>query len=145
MWQATKEHLEVLRGVIEHRPKSSIVKHSNILLKILIKCFDLRRVQLGSTDKETSFTVNEIEEIEQIIFDTAIAMIYKLNDATFRPMFQKILRWSNLVGSDQDAQKVSMYRQTTLYSFLGIFFSNLKVGSLQQIPPIFCSTEAHST
>lgn len=131
MLQATKEHLEVLRVVIEQRPKSSIVKHSDILSKILIKHFDLRRVQLLSTDMEPSFTANEIEEIEQLIFEIAIAMIYKLSDATFRPIFRKILAWSNHLGSGENAKKANLYRQTTLYSFLAMFFGNLKVGSVQ--------------
>lgn len=133
MLQATKEHLKVLRDIIEQRPKSSIVKHSDILSKVFINCFDLRRVQLGSTDMEPSFTTNEIEEIEETIFETTIAMVYKLSDATFRPIFQKMLRWSNLVGSDEDTKRVNIYRHTTLYSFLKVFFGNLKVGSLQKI------------
>lgn len=130
MLQATKEHLQVLRVAIEKRPKSSVVKHTNILSKILINYFDLRRVQLFSTDMETVFTANKVEELEQVIFDTAIAIIYKLSDATFRPIFRKILGWSNRGESDEDTKKANMYRQTTLYSFLGIFFGNLKVGSL---------------
>lgn len=126
--QVVREHLDVLRVVIEERPKSSIVKHSNILSKILIKCFDLRRVQLLSTDTESKFTTNEIEEIEPVIFDATIAMIYKLSDATFRPIFRKILGWSKHAGSDEDTKKVNLCRQTTLFSFTGIFFGSLKVG-----------------
>lgn len=68
--------------------------------------------------------------MEQTIFDTAIIMIYKLSDATFRPMFRKLLGWSNHVGSDEDS-KANMYRQTTLYTFLEVFFGNLKVNHNQ--------------
>lgn len=136
--QAVKEYLEVLRIAIEQQPKSSIVKYSSILTGIYIKLFDLRRVQF-STDAEESFTEHQVEEIEQTFFDIAITMIYKLSDATFRPMFRKILGWSNQPRMDENS-KGSVYRQTTLYTFLGIFFGNLKVvvNHLPCVPP-----EAH--
>jgi U3 small nucleolar RNA-associated protein 10 len=90
-------------------------------------------------DTEPNFTEREIEAIEQIVFETAITMIYKLNDATFRPMFRKILGWSNQSRFEANS-KASLHRQTTIYSFLGIFFSDLKV-SLNQIP--ICLVRAH--
>lgn len=92
-------------------------------------------------DARLIYPIKDVEEIEQAVFDVAITMIYKLSDATFRPMFRKILGWSNQVGSDEDIKKANMYRQTTLYSFLGGFFGNLKVSSLTQLLPtlfFFC-------
>lgn len=124
--QAVREYLEVLRIAIDQQPKSSIVKHCSILSGILVKCFDLRRLRLSSSDTEQRLTEKEVDEIESIIFDTTIALVYKLNDVTFRPMFRKILAWSKHARSDEHSQ-ASIYRQTTFFTFLGVFFGNLKV------------------
>lgn len=87
--------------------------------------FDLRHIQL-SPPTENSYNANEIEEVEAAVNDAAIAMIYKLNDATFRPLFVRILEWSNSAISKKD-EKGRLHRQTTWYAFLVQFFQTLKV------------------
>lgn len=63
--------------------------------------------------------------------EVAIKMIYQLNDATFRPVFVKLLDWATATSSKKDS-KAKLYRQTTWYSFLHSFFETLKVRSCKQ-------------
>lgn len=51
-------------------------------------------------------------------------MIYKINDAVFRPIFIRFLEWSTSPTLKKDRSKI--YRQTTLWTFLLNFFGSLK-------------------
>ena len=102
-----------------------IVKYSETLGGLFLKMFDLRYIQL-SPPTENSYNSNEIEEVEAAVNEAAIAMIYKLNDATFRPLFMRISEWSNSAISKKD-EKGRSHRQTTWYAFLVRFFQTLKV------------------
>ena len=91
-----------------------------------MRCLDLRRIQL-SPPQEDSYTIEEVEEVEAVINDSAIAMVYKLNDAKFRPLFLRVLEWTAFPESTD--KKAKMYRQATWYTFLLRFFGTLKVRS----------------
>lgn len=119
------EYLEIFRTIIERQPKSLVLQHTEILANILINTFDLRRTQL-SRRTEGSFGDSEVEDVETAIFESAITMIYKLNDATFRPIFLKILKWTIDPTSKKD-KKRNVYRRTTFYTFLIKLFDTLKV------------------
>ncbi len=123
--QAIREHLEILRLTIDRQPKSSIAKHSETLCDLFLKMFDLRRIQLSPLTGY-SYNIAEIGLVEDIVNDTAISMVYKLNDTTFRPMFSRMLTWTTFPTSKQD-MKATIYRQTTWYRFLLKFFGALKV------------------
>lgn len=86
--------------------------------------FDFRRIQLSpSTDH--SHDIAEIGLVEDIVNDSAISMVYKLNDSTFGPIFSRIFEWTtNVVSKDLKAR---IHRQTTWYTFLLKFFGTLKV------------------
>lgn len=119
------EYLETFRIIIERQPKSLILQQSVILTNILLSAFDLRRIQFsGRTEK--IFDNDEVEGAESSIFESAITMIYKLNDATFRPIFLKICKWAFTPISKKD-KKANIYRRTTFYTFLVKFFEALKV------------------
>ena len=86
--------------------------------------FDLRRIQL-SPPTEDSYTMDEIEQVEDTVGDSMIAMIYKLNDATFRPLFARMQDWT--VDREKVDDKSKIFRQTTWFNFLSQFFGTLKV------------------
>lgn len=52
-------------------------------------------------------------------------LIYKLNDATFRPVFAQLMEWSATGPSQQD-KTGRVLRQQSLFAFLAAFFSSLK-------------------
>lgn len=111
-------------SIVERQPKSAIGKQSEILSSILIQAFDLRRKQF-SLRTEHSFSDDEIEDVEAVIFSSAVTMIYKLNDASFRPMFSKLWKWATSPTMEAD-KSAKMHRRTTIYAFLSIFFDMLK-------------------
>lgn len=122
---ATKEMLEVVSIAIEKHPKSSTMKNIALLSNILFKGFDLRREQVA-LGGEAIFDASDLEEIEEIVNEVAIKMIYKLNDSTFRPIFTKLLEWATTDLPKKDAQG-NLSRLTSFYNFLQVFFGTLQV------------------
>lgn len=120
--KAVNDHFEVLRLAIDQQPKFVVKQQSEALGNIFIKAFSLRQVQLCPRTDD-SYGNDELEEAEAAINDTAIAMIYKLNDASFRPIFQRIMEWATSGRRDGQSR---VYRQTSWYTFLHHFFKTLK-------------------
>lgn len=73
-----------------------------------------------------SYDMGEVEVVEDAVDESAISMVYKLNDTTFRPMFLRMLEWTTFPTSKKD-MKATICRQTTWYTFLLKFFGSLKV------------------
>lgn len=121
---AAKEHLEILRLTIDCQSKSIIIQHSETLVDLFLRMFDLRRIQLTSITGY-NYHIAEIEKLEDIVHASAISMVYKLNDTTFRPLFVRMLEWTTVTTSKKDV-KATLLRQTTLYTFLLKFFGTLK-------------------
>ncbi|MCJ1402119.1 snoRNA-binding rRNA-processing protein utp10 [Xylographa trunciseda] len=122
--EAVSAHMEILRLVIERQPKSVIAKQSQPLLNLLLKVFDLRRIQCSPRTDE-SYEDEEMDEVERIVNDVAIKLIYKLNDATFRPLFTKMLEWATTPTGRKEKQG-KVYRQISWYTFLHAFFDTLQ-------------------
>jgi len=85
---------------------------------------DLRR-QLASESEPVEVKSAELEEVERTVNDCALKMIYKLNDATFRPIFSELVEWSTSKLSKQDVAGRTM-RQLSVYGFIQTFFGSLK-------------------
>src|SRR5699024_5259712 len=119
---ATRETLESLSLAIEKHPKSSIMKNLPILSNVLFKVFDLRREQLASGSK-SSFDLSDLDEIEELLNELTIKMIYTLNGAGFRPLLTKPLDWATAGLSTQDAQG-TLARLSTFYNCLQVFFGS---------------------
>ncbi|KAI1004960.1 U3 small nucleolar RNA-associated protein 10 [Podosphaera aphanis] len=120
---ALLEYLHVLGLAIDYHPKVVIGKNSSNLEKILKNTIDLRRqVQTIPGNLPTK---NEINEIESIVNKVALKMIYKLNDATFRPMFENLTEWA-ATGLPKSDKSGRILRLQSFYGFTTIFFENLK-------------------
>ncbi|KAK8190104.1 U3 small nucleolar RNA-associated protein 10 [Phyllosticta capitalensis] len=127
-YPAPKEHLAALHKAIEIRPKSVVVKNAQQVFGFLVKAFDLRRTKLMSSevsDDETEELVEEVAEIEQQINAVAITTVMKLNDATFRPFFVRLVEWASS-GLPKKEVRGRMLRATSLFVFLDTFFDKLK-------------------
>lgn len=96
-----------------------------MLSGIFKKAFDIRHI-ISSTRIDEKYDDEEIQEVETLTGEVAIKMIYKLNDATFRPLFTNLLEWasSGLPKSDKRGKRL---RLTSFFTFLQIFFNSLKV------------------
>lgn len=121
---AVAEYLSVLSTAIDKHNKSNITKNASVLFSILMKAFDLRRLVYSKEEKsETTFA--EVAAIETKVNETALKMIYKLNDAAFRPLFVQMIEWATSGISKKDKSGRTL-RQYSVYGFLHTFFGNLK-------------------
>jgi U3 small nucleolar RNA-associated protein 10 len=123
LMQALREYLNVLSITIDKHSKSIITKNSPALANIFRDAFDLRRRwTIAASD---SFTTNSLSEVEAEVNEIAIKMIYKLNDSTFRPVFENIIEWASSSLPKKDRQG-RILRLQSMYAFMAVFFDNLK-------------------
>jgi U3 small nucleolar RNA-associated protein 10 len=116
--------LDVLGLAIDKHPKSGVSKNAALLSGILKKMFDFRREEHAKGELSEEDLV-KIEEIEESMNEKALKMIYKLNDAAFRPVFVQLIEWSSTGLAKGDRVGRSL-RQYAVYGFLKAFFSGLK-------------------
>ncbi|KAL8852392.1 MAG: hypothetical protein Q9221_002776 [Calogaya cf. arnoldii] len=118
--EALKEHLGILKTLIGALSKFAVGRHSEALATLLTRAFDLRRIQL-SDRTEDSYEDSEVDEVEEATNKVAIAMIYKINDTIFRPIFAQLVEWAA-----SSSAVATVHRQTTVYGFFIYFFDGLK-------------------
>ena len=130
--QAVLEHLQILHLTIEKQPKSILMQQTETLGEIFLQAFSLRTTQspTTATNPETSYSEANITAAESLTTRTAIAMISKLNDTTFRPLFQRFHTWSTTTppstSTSSSTQAPLLDRQLTWYTFLPHFFAHFK-------------------
>ncbi|RMY79346.1 hypothetical protein D0863_00103 [Hortaea werneckii] len=113
---ATVQHMQVLEAAVQHHKKAVVIRHAQALFGVLLKAFDLRRTH---PDEEDS------DEVFELVDKIALDVVMKLNDATFRPFFIRLVEWatSDLPKSDSSGR---VSRATSLYSFANSLFEQLK-------------------
>jgi U3 small nucleolar RNA-associated protein 10 len=116
--EASLEHLELLRATVDVQTKAKLIKSSSTLFTLVLSSFNLRTAI--ETQKEAEFDEEEIEQLENTLVDSVVAMVLKLNDATFRPFFVQ------LVDQEGPIQR-KPERAITFYRFLASFFDKFKV------------------
>ncbi|KAK5664222.1 hypothetical protein OQA88_438 [Cercophora sp. LCS_1] len=121
-FQALTEQLRVLGMALDKYPKLTVAKNLSALTAILLKALDLRRQLAAQTEVE--FTPTQLDQFESAVNDCALKMIYKLNDAAFRPIFSQLVEWSSQLPKQDVSGKA--LRQLSLYGFFYTFFSSLK-------------------
>ncbi|KAL8963488.1 MAG: hypothetical protein Q9193_000251 [Seirophora villosa] len=118
--EALKEQLLVLENVLGQLSKSSIGRQIPAFTRLLVKAFDLRRIQFCSRT-EDSYEEKEVEEVEEASNVAAMALVVKVNDKIFRPVFAQLVEWAATSSA-----KARTHRQTTIYSFFLRFFEQFK-------------------
>ncbi|CCT61167.1 hypothetical protein [Plenodomus lingam JN3] len=111
-FNASLEHLELLRSTINSQTKAKLIKASSTLFSLLLQIFRLREVTGPQSDGQ--FDEEELEQLDDTLVDSVVAMVLKLNDATFRPFFIQLV--------DQEGPQ----RSITFYKFLAVFFDKFK-------------------
>ena len=122
--QAVTEYLQVLGMALDKHSKAVVAKNVSALSTIFLNSMDLRRAVVSGQVK-TPISPSELDEIEAKTGEDALKMVYKLNDAAFRPVFSKLMEWAwtGLPKSDASGRTL---RLIAVYGFLDTFFSNLK-------------------
>ena len=117
--------VEMLQAGIKQNTKATVTKSASVLFPVMLKTFDLRRSLDESTEED------EEDDKAPIVYaqtcQTAMDMVLKLNDATFRPFFIKLIAWAadELPKSDAEGRTK---RGIALYEFAYALFQQL--GSL---------------
>ncbi|RYO96777.1 hypothetical protein DL763_003053 [Monosporascus cannonballus] len=121
---AMREYLDTLGLAIDKHKKNVIEKNIASLSAIFLNAFDLRRSEhiKGDTGSESMKNINRIEEL---VNGVALKMIYKLNDAAFRPIFIRLMEWTATGLPKKDAAG-KILRQISVFSFLLSFFDALR-------------------
>jgi U3 small nucleolar RNA-associated protein 10 len=117
-FDASLEHLELLRSTIDVQTKAKLIKSSSTLFTLLLSSFNLRTTVRSQKDAE--YDDEEVEQLENTLVESALAMVLKLNDATFRPFFVQLVEQEGPVRGDPSLA-------ITFYRFLAAFFDKFKV------------------
>ncbi|ELQ44589.1 U3 small nucleolar RNA-associated protein 10 [Pyricularia oryzae Y34] len=123
-FSAVEEYLKLLATVLDKHPSTIIAKHISTLSTIFLSALDLRR-NVQSKDTVSIAALAKLTEIEALINDVALKMIYKLNDSKFRTVFTQLMEWV-ATGLPKDDKLGKVLRHQSVYSFLLAFFDNLK-------------------
>ena len=110
------------------------MKNVQILSDTILQAFDLRRLQLCPRT-EDSYEDEEVNEVESLVNQVAVNMVYKLSDESFRPVFSKFQEWSTTLPGSVQGKDARIYRQTAWYKFLQAFFETVGVGSPTNFAP----------
>lgn len=127
-FKALSEIAAFLCNSIDSHSKNVVVRNSELLIDFFTLAFDLRRFHLAEATDD-SYTENEIDRFEVEMHAAFLKMVYKLNDSSFRPLFQHIVEWSTDVPNS--AQSTTMdgetaYRQISVFRLFTHFFATLK-------------------
>lgn len=114
---ASAEHLELLGSTIDLQTKSKLIKASSALFSVLLQLFKLR--QSIDAQEEEDFEDEEVEQLDGTLVDSALAMVLKLNDATFRPFFVQLVEQEGPMSTTPE-------HSITFYRFLAAFFDKFK-------------------
>lgn len=106
---------------IDKHSKASVAKNVTNLSAIFLGALDLRRLEHAKGHTITA----KLAELEDAVNDVALKMVYKLNDAAFRPIFSQLIEWSSS-GLPKADILGTVLRQQSVYGFLHKFFDNLK-------------------
>lgn len=113
-------YLDTVHQAIQQHSKTTITSCSQVLFAVILQAFDLRRDipsdQNGDDDTASTY---------HLVNGVALDMTLKLNDATFRPFFIRLVEWAlnTLPKSDAEGRRL---RATSLYSFALALFEQLK-------------------
>ncbi|KAK5128781.1 hypothetical protein LTR85_000114 [Meristemomyces frigidus] len=114
---AARQHLETVRLAVSHHTKATVTKNAQTLFIVLLNALDLRRT---TSEGEDDYT-----EIFALVDRIALDVTLKLNDATFRPFFIRLVEWAT-AGLPKKDTKGRVLRATSLYSFAHGLFGQLK-------------------
>lgn len=82
--------------------------------------FEIFRLRSAIASQSAPFEEDEVEQLDTTLIESVIAMVLKLNDATFRPFFAQLVDQQAPIGNNPQCA-------ITFYTFLAAFFDKFKV------------------
>ncbi|KIW69931.1 hypothetical protein PV04_02245 [Phialophora macrospora] len=141
---AVGEWLDMLSKAIKRHSKSAVSRTADELSSFVLQVLDLRRLHSvkallrGDDAMSQPLRPEELRDIEHNVFSLSEALIYKLNDTTFRPIFEGWVEWARSKSLEdapesEDSDKRSdlmniarTARLSSLFSLASHFFESLK-------------------
>ena len=117
------ETLALVDLAIDASPKPTVVKSADSISQLFQNVLEaeshavFRHQQLKKKEEYISPVAKQLK-------DVTIKFIYKINDRTFRPIFESWVDWSTSLGHTLDTNEAS--RQIVLFDYLTHFFDTLK-------------------
>ncbi|KAL7869934.1 hypothetical protein AOLI_G00139220 [Acnodon oligacanthus] len=87
--------MKILKEHIGHLEKEQLTSHQSELTSFFLSALEFRSKQCQGDLEKTA-------EIEGYIIDCLLAMVMKLSEVTFRPLFFKLFDWSKTEGAAKD-------------------------------------------
>ncbi|KAL6253388.1 snoRNA-binding rRNA-processing protein utp10 [Rhinocladiella similis] len=124
--ETVTEYFGLLSRAIDRNSKSTVVRNADSISTFILQVMDLRRLS-SSPSNEASLPLEDVKLVESQLQDLSIPFIYKLNDSTFRPLFETWVDWA-IKPTDLSAEEggAKTARQTSLFGFVNHFFVTLK-------------------
>ena len=88
-WECVTPLMDVLQLHIVNLSKEERGSHHHQLLALLMDALDFR------TQKHTSVPWEQVEKVESLIIEAVLAMVIRVSEAMFRPMFYKLYDWAS--------------------------------------------------
>lgn len=120
--QAVLQHLSIVHQAVSHHTKAIITRNAQSLFAILLEAFDLRR-HFAAADSNAGEDVSQ--EVFTMVDTIAMDLTLKLNDATFRPFFMRVVDWASTQTSQNDLIS-RQHRMMSVYSFSLTLFEQLQ-------------------
>jgi len=120
--------VEMAQKGIQHAPKASVLKCSNVLLQFFISALDARREP----------EVVDVASLENHIMKVCLDMVYKLNDSTFKPMFLRLVEWGTEDLRLSDDEEAKWTRIGVVWKLMETLSDNLKVCSFFGFVLVLC-------
>ncbi|RDA91408.1 hypothetical protein CP533_6899 [Ophiocordyceps camponoti-saundersi (nom. inval.)] len=120
---AILELIEMLGAAIYKHHKSVVSKNATVLMNIFLQALDVRR-RTHAAGTPDGPVLEQVVRVESEASEKALKMIYKFNDAAFRPLFANMMEWATR-GLEGD-RSGRVLRQCSVYGFLERFFGQLK-------------------
>lgn len=129
-FQALREYTELLKVTVENHSKSTVAQSARPLFNILLNTLDLRRSHVED-HLDTLYSQKDVDDTEGSVIQTFVAVVLKINDAVFRPLFVQLLDWAT-TSVPKRSSVAKVLRSTTLFNVTSALSERLKVSGLFQ-------------
>jgi U3 small nucleolar RNA-associated protein 10 len=122
-FEAVQLLVGMLQRLVKHHSKSTVTENVEPIFTLLQSALDIRSDHIASDpDSEDD---DELEELETLVNATAMDVVLKLNDATFRPFFSNLTEWA-MTPTLRAQRARTIGRCTSVYSFTLTLFEQLR-------------------
>jgi U3 small nucleolar RNA-associated protein 10 len=117
-------YYNLAKSAIESHAKSDAIKNATVLFRFLTDAFELRSL-VETNGAELKVSAMEAGDLELAVIEILLSLVLKINDATFRPFFIRLVEWASLKVTKNHKEHVA--RSISLFQFMKALIHRLKV------------------